>query len=292
MEEEPTQPSTQPFLDPRRRGITSSLNDQDESDIICVLYPTSLPAHEAVKLTAEAAPQHIYQNHGMSHIVEEDNNVNYEEMATRSDQSADSDVENSQLPNPAKGKDDSGGLDAARDIALRFSSKVHNLCLGFVFGRNPKVCDLLLCGVDNKQVSNKHFRIFVNSNGVLMLEDTSTNGTIVDGILLQGSKSKTAHSDAQPRRTLTDGEIIELPTITRTNGKSVRFHVRMFSRNTYQAKYNQNLATYLACVEQAERQAVANADLANTGLQITLPPVRQCSSICLLKHSDSASDVH
>ena len=273
MDEEATQQATQPFFDPRRRGITNSGREQDDSDIICVLYPTSPAATEAVKLTAEAASQHIKNNHTMSRIDEEGDTIVSDDSDSHEDRSADSDAENTQPHDPARNGHRSSSPVRARDIALRFSSKVHNLCLGFVFGRNPKVSDLLLSGTDNMQVSNKHFRIFINNHGVLMLEDTSTNGTIVDDVLLQGSKSKTRARHAQPRRTLSHGSIIELPTITRTNGDSVRFNIYMPSRDSNQTRYNQNLATYLALIEQTERQAINTAALATTGLQISLPAV-------------------
>ncbi|KAK4690470.1 hypothetical protein P7C71_g6328, partial [Lecanoromycetidae sp. Uapishka_2] len=265
MDEEPTQQATQPFHDPRRQGNDSILSYQDQSDIICILFPTSRPAHDAIQLTAEAAPQHIKQNHDVADAGEDDNDLSLEDSNTHADRSQGSDVENEQLPDQRKGKD------GARDIALRFSSKVHNLCLGFVFGRNPKSCDMLLCDYDNKQVSNKHFRIYMNNHGVLMLEDTSTNGTIVDNTLLQGDKAKASDRDSQPRRTLVDGSMICLPTITRTNGDSVRFLVKMPGREGYLKKYQQNLATYLACIEQAERRAAATADSATKGLPMVLP---------------------
>lgn len=282
MDEEPTQQATQPYLDPRRQGIQSF--SEDESDVICILLPTSRPAHDAVKLTAEAAPQHIKQNHEMSQVEDHGNDAISEDSKTRDDRSQDSDIENEQVLTSGRGRDASDGVGTARDIALRFSSKVHSLCLGFVFGRNPKSCDLLLCDNDNKQVSNKHFRIYINSHGVLMLEDTSTNGTMVDGTLLQGAKAKATDRDPQPRRTLVDGGMIQLPTITRTNGESVRFHVKMPSRNNYLAKYQQNLATYLACIEQAERQAKATADSAVQGLPMVLPHVSQSSLSSFLQY--------
>lgn len=276
MDEEPTQPATQPYIDPRRQGIISILDLQDESDVICMLYPTSRSAHDAVQLTAEVAAQHIKQNHDMSQIDEEGDGVMSEASKTRDDRSQDSDLENKQSHDSAKVKDLSNGVGKACDLALRFSSRVHNLCHGFVFGRNPKTCDLLLCDYQNKQVSNKHFRIYVNSHGVLMLEDTSTNGTIVDGTLLRGSKGKATDRNLQPRRTLTDGDHITLPTITRTNGESVRFIVKMPSRDKHQKKYEQSLATYLACVEQAERQAAATTEAAMKGLPMNTPQVSQC----------------
>lgn len=59
---EATQESTQPCTDPRRIGRNNSgLLEEDVSDIICILHPTSLAAHDAVAATASLAPQHILQ---------------------------------------------------------------------------------------------------------------------------------------------------------------------------------------------------------------------------------------
>lgn len=269
------------------------LSDRDESDIICILFPTSPPAYEAVKLTAKAAPQHILQNHAISQIDEESEDIPLEDNKTRSDRSPDSDIENTQRHDARKGEDGSDGIESARDIALRFSSQVHNICLGFTFGRNPRTCDVLLSGDNNKQVSNKHFRIYFNSNGSLMLEDTSTNGTIVDGTLLQGSKAKMMKGDPQPRHTILGGGMIDLPTITRENGDSVRFGVRMPSRDNHLEKYRQNLVAYLNLVEQAERQATATANAASNGLPIAPPPVSHCeSSTYSVRFPDTTVDSH
>ena len=46
---------------------------------------------------------------------------------------------------------------------------------------------------DNRKIwpsklSNVHFRIYLNQGGILMLEDTSSNGTFVDGTQLWASK--------------------------------------------------------------------------------------------------------
>ena len=140
---EATQESTQPCTDPRRMGYgNSGLHEQDVSDIICILHPNSPAAHQAVAATAEMAPQHILQRHELE----------YED-------------------------DDKPAL----DVALRISSQVHDLALGFCFGRNRARCDVLLAPDDNsKRISNMHFRIYVTGHWILMLQDTSTNGTIVD----------------------------------------------------------------------------------------------------------------
>ena len=266
MDEEPTQPSTQPFHDPRRRGNTSSLQGQDEADIICILMPTSLPAHEAVRLTANAAPQHILQNRVLSHISEEDENL-VEDENLMGDENPTEDEDPPEYPGRSSGEG------PARDIALRFSSRVHNLCFGFVFGRNYKQCDLLLGNVNNKKFSNRHFRIFLQPNGVLMLEDTSTNGTILDGTVLRGAKGHAPDGFRQPMQTVAAGSIIELPTISSKGEVTLRFVVRIPLRDTYLDRYKQNLGTYLACIAQAERQQAVVRHAAAKGQTIAVPAV-------------------
>ena len=165
------------------------------------------------------------------------------------------------------------GEGPARDLALRFSSRVHNLCLGFTFGRNYRLCDLLLGDINNKKFSNRHFRIFIQSNGSLMLEDTSTNGTIVDGTVLRGAKSNAPVGLRQPMHTLHHGFIIELPTISSKNEETLRFVVRIPPRDDYEDRYKQNLGTYLACIAQAERQQAVMRHAAAKGQTITVPAV-------------------
>jgi len=206
------------------------LCEQDEADIIAILHPTSPSAHRAVSLTAEAAPQHILQNHPLSQIREEED----EELAHSPDVNG-----------------------SARDIALRFSSKVNDLRNGFYFGRNPSNADIILGGKPHKTISSRQFRIFLNHYGILMLEDTSTNGTIVDGIVLRGDRGTDHTGNSQPRMTLHQGAMIEVPTTTSTHGELFRFVVNIPSRDIGQTRYNQNLTGYLQCINQAERRAAA-----------------------------------
>jgi hypothetical protein len=230
MDDEPTQPNTQPYHDPRRHGTNSMLCEQDEADIIAILHPTSPSAHRAVSLTAEAASQHILQNHTLSHIPEED-----DELAPRPDFDG-----------------------SARDIALRFSSKVNDLRNGFYFGRNPSNADIILGGRPHKAISSRQFRIFLNHYGILMLEDTSTNGTIVDSIVLRGDRGTDHPENSQPRMTLHQGAMIEVPTTSSNSyGECIRFVVNIPSRDVSQTRYNQNLTGYLQCINQAERRAAA-----------------------------------
>ena len=246
MEEDGTQPLTQPRYDPRRGGQTDSVPN-DEADIICILMPSSHPAVEAVALTAQAAPQHILQNGTMSQLEEDDDLIEHEESSKQNRKT--------------------------QDIALRFSSRIHSVRMGFTFGRNPKFCDLLLGDINNKKFSNRHFRIFINEYGSLMVEDTSTNGTIVDGTALRCEKAKVPEDARHPRHTLHHGAIIELPTMSRQSEETLRFIVHMPSREGCEEKYRQNLQAYIAYVAQVARQAMVIEEAAKEGHPITMPQV-------------------
>ncbi|EAW14223.1 serine/threonine-protein kinase [Aspergillus clavatus NRRL 1] len=208
---EATQESTQPCTDPRRVGRSNSgLLGEDVSDILCILHPNSIAAHEAVSATAVLAPQHILQK----------DDLEYE-----------------------------GSDSAALDIALRLSSNVQNLSTGFCFGRSKARCDLLLCPDDNsKRISNTHFRIHVTPDGILMLEDLSTNGTVVDDFRLRKNQKENS-------RMLTNGSVIQ---VLRGNSPSdeVRFVVRIPSRDGLAMQYTENLLHYFERVQRHQAGAV------------------------------------
>ena len=68
------------------------------------------------------------------------------------------------------------------NIVLRLSAKTKDHAGGFYFGRNKQRCDFVIS--EHKRISNVHFKISVIDNGLLILEDLSSNGTKVDGSLL------------------------------------------------------------------------------------------------------------
>ncbi|KAJ5273632.1 hypothetical protein N7478_008757 [Penicillium angulare] len=202
---EATQESTQPCADPRRMGLNNSgLHDQDLADIICILHPNSHSAHDAVAATAATGTQHILQQGAL-------------------------DFESSET--------------AALDVALRLSSNVFDLAVGFCFGRNRARCDVLLAANDNaKRVSNCHFRIYLTGDGIVMLQDTSTNGTIVDNCRLRkGSKDNS--------RMLVNGSVVQVVSGDNTSDE-VRFVVRIPSRENFAVKYTQNVLQYFERAQQ------------------------------------------
>ena len=242
MDEEPTQQATQPFLDPRRLGRQgSNMREEDESDVICILHPASHGAYSAVKLMVSTSPQHILQNEGLSRYLEED------------------ELEESEFDDC----DDTG----FPDIALRLSSRVRDPRMGFVFGRDPRNCDIIIGSQDpERRVSNVHLRIFLNPGGIIMLEDMSTNGTCVDGTLLAAKQPS-----GRPRtRMLQQGAVIKL--ITPKDEEGTRFIVGIPTRDRGQDKYESKLSQYLAYINQLQRQGQAVAECAAKGLS-TAPPM-------------------
>ncbi|KAH8691950.1 hypothetical protein BGW36DRAFT_431193 [Talaromyces proteolyticus] len=223
MDVNPTQGSTQPYSDPRRMGShNSGLQDEDVSDILCILHPGSPSAHELVDATARL-------DKGQQHILQRDE-FEY----------------------------DSDGA-SSRDIALRLSSSVKDLSLGFVFGRNPQRCDVLLSPeVTSRTISNIHFRIFVNDDGILMLQDMSTNGTVVDDTRLWKRNGQTT-------RMLVNGSVI----IVASDKKEVRFVVRIPSRDGFNVQHRENMVAYIQRVARHTAK-VKNLQGRTPALQPTL----------------------
>ena len=219
MEEEddfsPTQKATQIVTDPRRLGRNNSeVSENDASDVICMLHPSSPAAFDAVQATMLVAPQHILQNEDLGSITEDD-----------------------LLGNPAV----SG---VSRDVALRLSSEVKTPGLGFAFGRNRKHCDVFLVRDEKEKcVSNIHFRIFINEEGSLMLEDSSTNGTVVDDKHLQCKDQDRRPTPHLARQTIQNGSLI---TLVGRNKEEIKFLVRTPNRGDFTAVYDEKLAKYIA----------------------------------------------
>ena len=283
MDEDATQPSTQPFVDPRRLGRnTSGLSKDDESDVICIIHPCSPAAYEVVQFVALTSPQHILQNEGLSRYLEEVENLGesitlpteevpaekapYEEAALR-----DEDPPTQPMTSPDKDLATSRD-NATLDIALRLSSRVKNPCMGFCFGRNPEKCDIIM-GIQNdrKRISQMHFRVYLNQQAIVMLQDVSTNGTVVDGHLL---RSKGAGAGLPPTRMIQQGSVIQL--ITDDPREEIKFIVSMPARDHAADRYQVRLEEYLAYIAQAERQAQAVARAKAEGTAMGLPPVSFC----------------
>ncbi|KAH8591967.1 hypothetical protein B0O99DRAFT_690032 [Bisporella sp. PMI_857] len=239
-EEEATQPATQLYTDPRRLGQgNSGLTDDDLADIYCILHPASVPAYKATALIHQLTPQHT---------IHAERHVNIRQKAGGANDENNEDNTLADL--------ESQGL-VSCDVALRLSANVKNtLEGGFYFGRNASRSDIVLGRDDRiRRVSNVHFRIYLNPHGVIMLEDQSTNGTIVDDVLLRAKDKE----NGLIRHELSLGSII---TLTMTPAEDeIKFIVRIPQRDMEtEMRYNANINHYFmrmkpANVERNQRKA-------------------------------------
>lgn len=225
----PTQRNTQEVIDPRRMGSNSSgLEEVDISDVLCILHPCSPAAFKIVASTSIRAPQHVLQN-----VTE----------STYNDGFTQQDVENQETFLYECGDLPRQDL----DLALRFSSQKVNPAMGFVFGRHEGYCDIVIETDTIKRVSNVHFRIFVNSSGVCMLEDTSTNGTVVDDHVLKGK------SDPENNTwMLNAGSIIQI--LSTRPDEVIKFILRIPSREDHFEEFTERFHSYMQQVAIAQAQ--------------------------------------
>lgn len=204
--------ATQKYTDPRRHG--SGLSEVDATNVICILHPISPAAHEAVAATTERNPYHVIPN---ADLIDDDGDSLFDPDARP------------QYP--------------TREIALRISSEVKNNDMGFTFGRVPDSCDIVLTNDENHfTISKCHFRIFVNKDGVMMLQDVSSNGTIVDDCHLRWKKEKDTDEHS---RMLQTGTFI---TVLGKDAREIKFLVRVPNRGDHTEAYKDNLARYLSAL--------------------------------------------
>ena len=247
MEEEVnTQQATQIHVDPRRLGRNNSgIYDKDLADLICILHPTSPLAHRVVEDLAKTNPQHIFRNEELLAPIDNDD----PEISPSNPQGA-----------PRRPSTTS------HDIALRLSSTVKDITMGFVFGRNILRSDILLnVSDDAKRLSNTHFRIYLNESGVVMLQDCSTNGTRVDDIMLRYKPVANEPVNGASRMLIT-GSCIELMTGTQDN---IKFMVRIpKERHPYEDDYAEKVDERSRAIseEVARREEARRKNNAARGL--------------------------
>ncbi|EME48947.1 hypothetical protein DOTSEDRAFT_67855 [Dothistroma septosporum NZE10] len=232
-----TQQCTQDVLDPRREGKNNSgLSTEDISDVMCIFHPGTPAAYHLANFTAQRAPQYILEDVDMSD----------EEPLP---ESATQDLEDDQKTFIL-----SAGVDRpiqSYDFAFRFSTNTLQPALGIIFGRNPDWCDIIVSGDVHRRVSNMHFALYMNEAGVIMLQDTSTNGTMVDDILLKGKSGQ--HPTA---RMLNHGSVIQI--LSPSPEEAIKFIVRIPSRTGFHDQYLAKFDAYLArqvAAETAYRKA-------------------------------------
>ncbi|KAI5864960.1 hypothetical protein GGS23DRAFT_617883 [Durotheca rogersii] len=219
-----TQPATQNALDPRRVGKQNSgFSDEDISDIICLLYPNSDGASREVKKIA-SSPEYALHTTGRYTADAIDSDLYLEDDAREFGRTR-------------------GIGDHA--LVIKLSSVLKNPRLGFTFGRNRTRCDLCFAYDPSKRLSNIHFRIFVNRHGSVMLEDQSTNGTVVDNKLLRKRSDPQKSGQLGPtKRVLESGSTIKI--VMHQNASDLVFLVRIPRRDgDHETAYRKRLEAYL-----------------------------------------------
>lgn len=214
--------ATQDVIDPRRLGKQNSgFSDDEFADIICLLIPQSDGARAELREMALLTTQHIVEAEDAAHP---------------------------NLYNLARAFGE-------HYLVLRLSAQVKNPSKGFTFGRNAR-CDFWFQNDPARRLSNIHFRIYLNEYGVLMLEDCSVNGTIVDDTLLKGrpgEKAKAANPKLDKQRTISHGSIIKI--LMFKNSEDLLFMVHVPHREGgYEETYRQNLARYMSHLRRIRPQ--------------------------------------
>jgi serine/threonine protein kinase len=234
---QPTQPATQQVLDPRRLGRDNSgLSDGDVADVLVILHPATPTAIRIVEQAAEMRPEHVLFRNALDSM---------------SGSLADIEEQETIIVN-SEGERIGHSNRAGADLALRMTSArtLRFKQLGFIFGRNPNSADIVFGQDSGKRISNQHFRIYLNTDGILMIEDMSTNGTIVDDALLK-CKDKRFNKI----RMLASGSIICIQSSN--DDEMIKFIVRVPSRVSYMERFRMNLRNFIAeCTPGEDRNNV------------------------------------
>ncbi|KAF2850691.1 hypothetical protein T440DRAFT_489524 [Plenodomus tracheiphilus IPT5] len=220
-----TQPLTQQVLDPRRLGRNNSgLNDGDIADVLLILHPATPTAIRIVEQAAQQRPEHVLFRNSLESMSSTLTDI--EEQET--------------IIVDAHGDRVGHNSRAGADLALRMSSarQLKFKELGFIFGRNPASADIIFGNDSGKRISNQHFRIYLNTNGIIMLEDMSTNGTIVDDVLLKCKDPRFSKI-----RMLGSGSIICIQNSN--DAEMIKFIVRVPSRVTSMPQFQENLRRFI-----------------------------------------------
>jgi hypothetical protein len=231
--------STQSVADIRRipgKAHQSGLAGSDPWNVICILHPSSPAAFDDVAHLADYAPQHLLRQPSI------------EELEYGGDVDLTLEAVGGPTKPPTEQTKPLSSANMSRDIALRFDSNVKSPHMGFIFGRNPEKVDIQVGDNVQKRVSNTHFRIYVNKSGMLMIQDMSTNGTVVGDVYLQKGKKN-------EKRMLLDGTLIRF--VFDPPEQELRFNVRIPSRDGHEEQYHRALDDYLQRIEIFEGQELA-----------------------------------
>lgn len=245
--------ATQNVLDPRRLGKQNSgFSDDEIADIICLLLPFSEGARAELRDMAMRTSKHMVE----------------------ADEAAHPDLQTAEGLGPLP------HLVGEKAIVLRLSAQVKDPLQGFTFGRNPGRCDVHFDNDPLRRLSNIHFRIFLNEYGVLMLEDCSINGTIVDGVMLRardGKGGKPGDRKLPRQRTLQPGSQVKILMAERED--DFQFVVQIPRREgDCEEPYRRNLSRYIRRLQRLR----AEHDAGDAGKTITPGPTGHVRCYILL----------
>ena len=204
MEEEATQPCTQP-LGEMERPVANT------KGVLCVLYPTTACARSTVVRLLHTEPEFVFVHSAATSKAPK--------MPTSDEEFDDEEMMPQLVPEVIS-------------IALRFRPGPKSPQEGFLFGRNKDKCDVVIGDSNNmRRISASHFKIYVNDDHALMLEDMSTNGTYVDQVYLAEPVSnlhgkKPMHLRARVRQ-LSNGSEIHILKGKGPVDQEIRFMVRI-----------------------------------------------------------------
>ena len=247
--------ATQLMMDPRRLGENpSDLEDEDMGDIFCILHPASPTACTIASNINDYAPQLTVTRDSAPIKVragDEDPQINPTDT----------------MELAAQGK-------KSCDIALRLSTVLKDPTAGYVFGRNSKWADFVLTYESTegmKRISNRHFRIWLERSGVIMLEDTSTNGTWVENKHLRAQNKE---NGGVYKHTLVTGSLIRLQMVPESN-EDIKFIVKLPIRqgSIYEDIFHENLVDYFKKLEAHRLQRVAKEVVVTDGIEAVSSPV-------------------
>lgn len=247
-----------PHMFKKHNSYSSDKHDEDISDIICMLYPSSDTAQIEVQQLLKAKSPYL----------------------TGRDEAGD-EVEQFES-DPAN--------HGSHAIILRLSSQVHSPVAGFVFGRHPGRCDIVFVNDPLRRISNIHFRIYVDEYGRVMIEDFSTNGTFVDdrrlGNVRLGAANRTIF-----KWMLSSGSLIRL--YLHNEMQDLIFRVRIPLRtDEYLDAYQRKVDSYFLRhnLLPGTGETVTAVDLLkNDGQLITQQPERQLERQLERQPSDQCS---
>ncbi|KPM44558.1 hypothetical protein AK830_g2030 [Neonectria ditissima] len=204
----------------------------DTSSTICVLHPTSETARlVAQHLLDEDSPYAFVKASGIKQFRDKDSPQNLDYKLH-----PDLDFHLESLSRHDVG-------DCA--TILNISTKPKNPAVGYTFGRHPSRCDIALVNDPHRRISNMHFSISINEDGTPIIEHHLTNGTVVDGQMLD--RNLTAKGKTGPtvtKLTLVSGMVVNIPLHDVT--LDLKFRVQTPNRDVIQKEiYAQNAKNFL-----------------------------------------------